>query len=81
MQRSLNVDGSVTYQIKVQGRLDECWSDWFNGMTMTFESGSDGSTITTLTGAVTDQAALLGILVKIGYLNLTLLSVSLIDVD
>jgi len=75
------VDGSVTYQIKVQGRLDECWSDWFNGMTMTFESGSGGSTVTTLAGAVTDQAALLGILVKIGYLNLTLLSVSLIDVD
>ena len=75
------MDGSVTYQIKVQGRLDECWSDWFNGMTMTFESGSGGSTITTLTGAVADQAALLGILVKIGYLNLTLLSVSLIEVD
>jgi len=81
MQRSLNVDGPVTYQIKVQGRLDERWSDWFNGMTMTFESGSGGSTVTTLTGAVTDQAALLGILVKIGYLNLTLLSVSLIEVD
>jgi hypothetical protein len=71
----------VTYQIKVQGRLDERWSEWFNGMTMTFESGSGGSTITTLTGAVTDQAALLGILVKIGYLNLTLLSVSLVEVD
>lgn len=48
---------------------------------MTFEGGSGGSTVTTLTGAVTDQAALLGILVKIGYLNLTLLSVSLIEVD
>jgi hypothetical protein len=75
------VDGPVTYQIKVQGRLDERWSEWFNGMTMTFGSGSGGSTITTLTGAVTDQAALLGILVKIGYLNLVLLSVSLIEVN
>jgi hypothetical protein len=75
------VDGPVTYQIKVQGRLDERWSEWFNGMTMTFESGSVGSTITTLTGAVTDQAALLGILVKIGYLNLVLLSVSLVEVN
>ena len=75
------MDGPVTYQIKVQGRLDERWSDWFDGMTMTFEGGRGDSTVTTLTGAVTDQAALLGILVKIGYLNLTLLSVSLVEVD
>jgi hypothetical protein len=81
MKQSLSADRPVTYQIRMQGRLDKSWSDWFNGMTITFERGSDGSPITTLTGAVVDQSALLGILVKLGYLNLTLISVNRIDMN
>jgi hypothetical protein len=59
------------YQIRVQGRLDESWSDWFEGMTIVPESA-----ITTLTGPVADQAALHGILDKIWNLNLALISVT-----
>ena len=66
------------YQIKVQGRLDEKWSDWFNGMTITFESESDGLPTTTLTGTV-DQAALHGTLSRIRDLNLRLISVNPIE--
>jgi len=68
-------DQPVTYQIRVEGRLDEKWSDWFSGMMITFECGSDASCVTTLTGAVVDQAALRGILEKTWDLNLTLISV------
>jgi hypothetical protein len=64
------------YQIKVRGRLDASWSDWFDGMKLTFEDGDDGSPITTLTGAVADQAALHGLLSRISDLNLTLISVT-----
>jgi hypothetical protein len=64
-------DPLATYQIKVQEQLDEKWSDWFNGMTITLESD-----ITTLTGAVADQAKLRGILSKIWDLNLTVVSVT-----
>jgi len=53
-------DGREICQIKVKGVLDEKWSDWFNGMTITLESG-----ITTLSGAVADQARNRGILSKI----------------
>ena len=67
-------DGQAAYQIRVQGKLDKCWADWFNGMTITSESG-----ITTLTGAVIDQARLRGILSKIWDLNLTLISVNRIE--
>jgi hypothetical protein len=67
-------DGQRIYEITVEGILDEKWSDWFNGMTITFESGS-----TTLTGAVADQSTLRGILFKIWDLNLTLLSVIRIE--
>jgi hypothetical protein len=50
-------DQPTFYQIKMQGRLDESWSGWFDGMIVT----SDGNT-TTLTGSVADQSALRGIL-------------------
>ena len=69
------------YQIKMQGKLDESWSAWFDGLTITFESGSDGSPITILTGPVVDQAALRGILFKIWDLNLALISVTPIETD
>ena len=68
------LDQLPRYQIKVRGRLDEKWSDWFNGMTITFEDG-----ITTLTGAVADQPKLRGILSKIWDLNLKLVSVTRLE--
>ena len=69
-------DQATRYQIKVRGRLDEDWSDWFSGMTVTFESS-----VTTLTGAVADQSALRGILTKIWDLNLTLISITRIETN
>jgi hypothetical protein len=72
----------ATYQIKVQGQLDErWWSEWFDGMTLTFESASNSSPITTLTGAVADQAKLRGILSKIWDLNMTVISVTQVELD
>jgi hypothetical protein len=73
VNKRLGLDQPARYRIKVRGRLDERWSDWFNGMTIASERG-----ITTLTGAV-DQAALHGILSKIRNLNLTLISVTPIE--
>ena len=70
------LDQAAVYQIQVQGKLDESWSDWFSGMTITSESG-----ITTLTGPVADQSALRGILSKIWDLNLVLISVTRIEID
>ncbi len=62
------------YQIKVEGRLDESWSGWFNSMAVTVEGDT-----TTLTGAVVDQAALRGILSRLWDLNLALISVNPIE--
>lgn len=61
----------AVYEIKIKGHLDERWADWFEGMTFTHES--DGTT--TLTGPLTDQAALHGLLNGIRDLGLPLLSV------
>jgi len=75
----LAVDQPLEYQIKVQGRLEERWSHWFEDMKITIERDSPGTTFTVLTGVITDQAALHGLLNRIRDLNLLLISVQLIE--
>lgn len=65
------------YEIKVKGQLDPCWSEWFDGLTLSHEA--DGST--TLFGPVVDQAALFGILLKLHKLNLPLLAVNRVKTE
>ena len=72
---SLQFDQTVTYQIKVQGRLEERWTHWFDGMSISLERPEDGSTVTVLTGSVVDQAALYGLINRMRDLGLPLISV------
>jgi len=60
------------YEIRIEGHLDQQWTDWFDGMTITLEE--DGKTL--LTGLVVDQAALHGLLKKVRDLGLPLVSVN-----
>jgi len=69
-------DPSLIYQIRVQGRLEARWSDWFNDFTIT---GDGNQTI--LTGPVVDQAALRGLLNKIWDLNLILISLERVETN
>ncbi len=75
----LHLGQSAKYQIKVQGRLTEGWSDWFDDMTVDIEQIASGPTITILTGIVQDQAALHGLLNRIRDLSIPLLSVQLVN--
>jgi hypothetical protein len=59
------------YEIRLKGHLDDRWADWFEGLSFTHES--NGTTI--LCGPVVDQAALHGLLKKVRYLGIPLLSV------
>lgn len=61
-----------TYRIRIQGQLDQRWSSWFDGMTVTRDA--DGTTL--LEGDVADQAALHGLLQRIRDTGLTLISVA-----
>ena len=74
-KQKLTLDQPATYQIKVPGELDESWSDWVGGMTITVESEGDGPPITTLTGSL-DQAALQSLLRRLYSLGLPLISVN-----
>ena len=60
------------YEIRVKGHLAERWSDWFEGLDVQKHSGGE----TALGGVLVDQAALMGVLLKIHALNITLLSVT-----
>ena len=68
------------YQIKIKGKIHMDWSDWLSGIEIS--SGIErGFQVTTVTGTVTDQAALRGVLCKIWDLNLTILSVAQIEMN
>jgi hypothetical protein len=67
----------TVYEIRVKGHLDQRWSTWFDGMTVTHELNGD----TALSGPVVDQAALHSLLIKVHTLNLTLISVLRIETD
>lgn len=71
-------DERVTYLIKVQGKLDDRWSEWFSGLTIAV--ASESPPVTKLIGVI-DQSALRGILNKIWDLNLALISVTPIETD
>jgi hypothetical protein len=60
------------YEIRIRGRLDKDWVEWFDNMTLSHTS--EGQTI--LTGPIPDQAALHGTLNRIRDLNLELISVT-----
>jgi len=60
--------------IKIQGRLDGNWKEFFEGMDISYE-GND----TLLTGMIKDEAQLHGIMNKIRDLNLHLLSINTHD--
>jgi hypothetical protein len=63
------------YELRIEGHLDQHWSAWFGGPTITCDD--DGTT--TLRGGVTDQAELHGLLAKVRDLGITLISVKTID--
>ena len=65
------------FEIRIKGHLDDRWSDWFGGLTVTLEDNGD----TLLTGLVVDQAALHGLLKKVRDLGMPLVSVSPVEPD
>ncbi len=65
------------YRIRVEGHLDQHWSSWLDGMIIThLEKGE-----TQLSGYLTDQAALHGVLHKIQNLGIPLIAVYRVPPD
>ena len=64
-------------EIRVQGRISERWSEWFDGLTVAHTEQDE----TVLTGPILDQAALYGLLAKLRELGLPLVSVKSVEQD
>lgn len=65
----MNLAGPTTYTIRVDGHLDDHWSNLLDGLTIAREA--DGTT--TLTGLVADQAHLHGVLTGLRDIGATLI--------
>ena len=76
MSNGREYDKQALYDIRVKGRIQKRWSDyWFEGLMVTLQTDD----VTLLTGQVADQAALHSLLAKIRDLGLPLLSVRRLD--
>ena len=69
----------IFYTIRISGRLGPDWAEWFGCLALTIQQSEDGLTITTLTGPLSDQAALFGVLNRVRDLGLKLISVNRIE--
>ena len=73
----LTLETPADYQIKVQGWLDDSWSNHFSGLDIDILVPDDKNPITVLSGQVIDQAALVGIINNLYELHLPILSVKM----
>lgn len=62
-----------TYRIRVRGKLAARWSASLGGMAISTKEETGSHPITTLHGALTDQAALMGVLTALYDMGYTLL--------
>lgn len=69
-------DEPLVYRIELQGPLDPSWAEAVGDMAITIAQYENGSTVTTLTGRLADQAALAGVINLALSLGLPLLSVN-----
>ena len=61
----------LSVEIRVKGRIDEDWKEWFEGLSITYTEEDE----TVLSGEVADQAALYGYIAKLRDLGLPLVLV------
>ena len=67
------------YQITIEGKIDPSWSAWLDDLQLVSRKETNGMILTTLSGALTDQAALRGLLNRLWDLNLVIRSVQQVD--
>jgi hypothetical protein len=73
--RPSSSSGEEFFEIHVNGHLNDDWSDWLEGLQIKLLD--NGEMI--LFGPIVDQAALMGLLNKLGRLNLALISVNQVN--
>jgi hypothetical protein len=80
-RKRLTLQSPAHYRIKVQGLLEDVWSDRLGGMRIITSTSDENNPITTVSGLLRDQAELVGVLNGLYELRLPLLSVEIINGD
>jgi len=78
IRKEFKLDTPATYRIRVQGRLDDSWSDLLGGMRIITDTTQERQ-VTILTGHLPDQASLSGVLNTLYDRHVPLLSVENLD--
>ena len=76
----LTLDSTAAYRIRIQGYLDNSWSDRMSGVAIGVQSRPNETPVTVLMGEFRDQAALSGVLNTLYDLGLPLLSVECLGI-
>jgi hypothetical protein len=77
--KDLKFEGEASYRIRVQGHLDDSWSDRLGGMVLTRAFTSDKQPMTILIGKLLDQAALSGVMNALYGERLSVFAVELLE--
>ena len=77
--KNLKFEAPASYRIRVQGHLDDSWSDRLGGMVITRAFTEDKQPMSILIGHLSDQAALSGVMNALYGLHLSVISVELLD--
>ena len=72
-------DEKAQYRIRVQGRLAPSWATRLGDLALTVDDAAGDTAVTDLTGWISDQAALMGVLEQLYAMNLTLLRVERLE--
>ena len=75
MNSDISMDLPLQYRIQVSGVIDKSWFTFYDNMVLEAEHKAGKRPLTTLTGHVTDQAALLSMLALLYDMRCPLLSV------
>ena len=77
--KGLTFGAAAVYQIGVQGRLNESWSDRMHGVDIRVRNRPNEAPVTVLTGHFVDQAALAGVINTLYDMGFPLLKVELLE--
>ena len=75
----VNFNKPSIYSIKVQGELGDEWSGRLAGMQITVERKKEDKPISIITGWLSDQSALAGVMNTLYELHLPVISVNVLD--
>jgi len=70
---------NTTYEILVKGHLDHRWTVWFTGFSISNSIDQEDNPVTRISGPVSDQAELHGILAKLRDIGIPILSFNSYD--